>query len=431
MEQVAVKVYTEAEKRRCLESSLYNLTNVNSFYGNLLQTVNIRYNQIVPTAAITYNQKEDRYEVYLNPNFFCELTLTERVAVLQHEVLHFTNKHLFRLPFLGATPEDRMLYNVAGDMAINQLITGLPKDCIDYKKWKMKDGSVFPALQSMEQYYELIKDNKEANKDKFQGGCNGQCEKGKDKQAGGTGEGKKCDCPCGGSQTLDDHSIWEGMSEEDKQKMLEEAKRVIKRTIEKSSNSYTKTPQEVEDLLQEIDHQLYKLNYKRILKQAIKRTVSCQDREHTWNRKNKRFGSYAPGSRMGSLPRLNFYIDTSGSISIREMNEFLTIMEKFLKVGVRECTLGLWHTSLYYKKKHKLGNKLKQDVVQSGGTLVESALEDIDNTNPNLSIILTDGHFEQSDVKPSGEVIFIISNGGNENHPMKNIGKTIPLSKLA
>lgn len=40
-------------------------------------------------------------------------------------------------------------------------------------------------------------------------------------------------------------------------------------------------------------------------------------------------------------------------------------------------------------------------------------------------------YYENCNIKPTSEVIFIISKGGNENHPLKNIGRTIPLDKLS
>lgn len=416
------KKYTELDKKNALQSTIYRLTLSEAFYGNLLQELTVKYTPMVPTAEITFNQKASQYEVYINPNFFLSLTNEERVATFQHEVLHFTNKHLFRLPFLdpNTSNEDKKYYNIAGDMAINQYIRDLPKGCVDVKQWKLDDGNLFPTLQNMETYHELIK--KEAKKQK---------ENGKDK-----GEGK------GGSNTkgnvneqLDkyrefDQHMWDSLDEETKKKMLEEAKKLIKRTVEKTSYSHSVVPDSVKDLLDEIDKLSYGINYKQILKAVLKRTVCSSDREGTWKRPNKRYGAYSPGTKVGNLPQLNQYADTSGSISVNELNEFLNIISGFLKVGNRTCYLGLWHTDLYYKKKYKLNSQLNKEDLQSGGTDVTKVLEDIKKTNPNLAIILTDGYYDDSSIKVTSEVIWIISKGGNTNHPLKHIGKTILLEHL-
>lgn len=400
MENNKVEV-TERTKKLALQCALWHLTNEQPFFGNLLQELTIKYRDDIPTAAITFSPISEQYEVHLGPQFFCNLTVPESVGVLHHEILHFTNNHLFRFPFLNASPNDRVLYNVAGDMAINQFINVLPKGGVDVKEWKLNDGKMFPLFQSMETYYDLIKNNKEANQDKFVD-----------------------------YQEFDQHS-WEGISEGQKEKMLEEAKKALKRTIEKTSFSHSIVPDSIKSLLEEIEVLAASLNYKQILKRIIKRTVSSVDKENTWNKPNKRYGIYAPGSKLQNLPQLTFYNDSSGSISVTEQNEYLKIMEGFLTVGSRKCSLAFWHTSLYYKKGYRKGRDIRTEELESGGTDVTCVLQDIKKSNPDLSIILTDGYFDVSDVKINSEVVWIISKGGNKNHPMSHVGVTILLEQLA
>lgn len=447
------KIISEEEKKKTLQRTIFYFTDKEPFYGSLLQEITTKYSTQIPTAGITYNLKEKQYEVYVNPHFFCKrLNHDERVAVFHHEIMHFTNKHLFRLPFTDKDipNQEKQIYNIAGDMAINQYIQGLPSGCsncknvqiksqeeweklhsteeliekcpgkgIDVKEWKLDDGKEFPLFQTMEQYYELIKSEKKK-----------QDENNDDKKKG-KGSGSKGNVPekLSGFKSLDEH-FWDSLDEETKKEMLSEAKKLLTRTIEKTSFSHSVVPDSIKDLLQEIDGLITGLNYKQLLKSVIKKTVSCIDRENTWKKPNKRYGAYSPGTKVGALPNLSMFIDTSGSISHKELNDFLKIMANFLKVGTRQCWLGLWHTELYYKKKYKLNAKINKEEVQSGGTNITSALEDIKKSNPNLAIILTDGYYEASSVKPTCEIIFIISSGGNQEHPMKHLGKTILLDKI-
>lgn len=417
-----VATYTELDKKNALQNTIYRLTLSEAFYGNLLQELTIKYTSMIPTAGITFNQKASQYEIYINPNFFLSMTNEQRVAVFQHEVLHFTNKHLFRLPFLDANTsnEEKKIYNIAGDMAINQYIKDLPKGCVDIKEWKMDDGSPFLTYQNMEHYHDLIKDEmkkqKENGKDQGEG-------KGGDKTKGNTNEQMHA------FRDFDKH-MWDSLDEETKKKMLEEAKKIVKRTIEKTSFSHSVVPDSVKDLLEEIDKLSFGINYKQILKSVLKKTVCSADREATWKRPNKRYGVFSQGTKTGNLPQLSQYVDCSGSISINEMNEFFNILSGFLKVGSRNCVLGLWHTSLFYRKKFKLNGQLNKEDLESGGTDVTCVLEDIKKTNPNLAIILTDGYYSESSVKTTSEIIWIISKGGNKDHPMKHIGKTIMLEHL-
>jgi predicted metal-dependent peptidase len=446
------KSISEVDKKKQLQSTIYNLTKIEPFYGNLLQQLTIKYGTMIPTAGVTFNTKLGQYEVYINPNFFNKLTPDQRVAVFQHEVLHFTNKHLFRLPFLDkeVSNKEKNIFNISGDMAINQFIKNLPsgcsecqnfdvkspedweslhptdelKDacpgkCINVDEWFMDDGSKFPKFKSMEEYYQLIKKESEQQKNS------------EEKKKEGKGQGTKGNV----NEHLDkykefDQHMWDSLDEETKKKMLEEAKKVLERTIEKTGFNHSTVPGEIQDLLKEIDAMSASLNYKKILKDTIKRTVSVTDRENTWKKPNKRYGSYSPGTKVGALPKLAFFNDSSGSISITEQNTYLRIMDEFLKVGSRNCILGFWHTSLYYKKPYKRGQQFDSESLQSGGTDVKCVLEDIKKNKYDLSIILTDGYYDKVDIKVDSEIIWIISEGGNLDHPMKSLGKTIELEKI-
>lgn len=398
MEQI-----TNHQKKMMLESTLYYFTQQQPFIGSMLQELTIKYSDQVPTAGITFDKKNSEFLIYINANFFASLTLDERIAVAHHEILHFTNKHLFRLPFITAPEEERMIYNIAGDMSINQYIPNLPKDCVNVKDWKHSVKGViepFPSFRSMEEYYELIKNNKKENEDKF----------------------KKY-------KEFDVHD-WEGMDEETKQKMFDEAKKLIKRTIEKTSYDHSRVPDSIKDLLQEIETLASGINYRQILRNAIKRSVSAVERQSTWKRPNRRYGILSPGSITGNLPLLAFYNDSSGSISVTEQNAYLRIMDDFLAVGSRKCTLAFWHTVLYYKKPYRKGQEIKEDTLQSGGTDVSCVLREIKESKPDLSLILTDGYYDKCDIEITSDVIFIISKGGNKDHPMKHLGKTIFLDNL-
>jgi len=387
-----------------IQSSTYYTISQDPFIGGLIQELTVKFNtSSVPTAGITYNKKISKYELYINPDWFSKLKLEERAAVLTHEVLHFTNKHLFRLPFLDIEDKERQLYNVAADMAINQYIRNLPKGCIDVKDWKAKGGTPFPNFRSMEEYYQLIKENQEENKDKI-------------KEYG--------------DQPFDSHD-WDKLSDDDKERMIKEARELLQRTIEKTCKNSSMIPESIKDMLQEFEEELKKLNYKAILQKAIKKSMAVKDRDSTWNRKNKRYGFYAKGTQEGKYPNLSIYIDTSGSISHTEITSFLKIMEGFLKAGNKNCMLGFWHTSLYRKKKHRLNQPIDPSWIEGGGTDADAPLKDIIEVQPDLSIILTDGYYSETNLKVPGEVIWIISNGGDVNHKNKKIGKTIPIDGIS
>lgn len=416
-EQIAI---TSEIKKQKLESALYRFFRNNNFLGNLVSELTIKYNSMIPTALIAYNKKSDTFEIQLGTEYFCNLELPQRIAVLHHEVLHFTHQHLFRYEAENKPKEEHRIFNIAADMSINQYINDLPEGTVRVQDWKLKDGKPFPLHKTMEEYFQLLNEDHQAH----------QKEKNGEKMKPGEGSqnGEQWEKYAGGNN-FDEHQ-WESLSEEEKQRMLTEAKKLIQRSIEKTRFGHDAIPDHIKELMQDIDTELSKLDYKGILKRAIKRSVSCADRESTWKKGNKRYGMYAPGTTLGKLPKLDVYHDTSGSISWIEANKFLDVMDGFLKVGARQCMFGMWHTDLYRFDKYKLGQRVKQEEIQSGGTDVLPVLENIKKRNPDLAIILTDGYFGQHDIKLTTEVIWIISEEGTVDHPMKHIGKTIKLSGL-
>jgi predicted metal-dependent peptidase len=128
------------------------------------------------------------------------------------------------------------------------------------------------------------------------------------------------------------------------------------------------------------------------------------------------------------------YQDTSGSISIQEANDHLAIVDDFLRAGSRKCDLSLWHTEVYYSEKYKLGDRIKRDDFQSGGTDLEPVLQHIADAQPDLAIIYTDGCYWDVEYErmtkfgvPFPQVLFIISKDGNADHPLRRLGETVKI----
>lgn len=406
-------------KRDYLESAIFQLSLTNPFYSALLQELTVKFSPIIPLAALIYDKKNTEFSIYLNPDKFCEFPLEQRTSILFHEILHFTHSHIFRMPKKDDIEQDK-LQNIAMDMAINQYIKGLPPKCIDVKRFKLNDGNPFPLFETAENYYDLLNQNQQNNKDELA--------KYKTKGKPGSSNGQEGDS-VDDSSVLDEHD-WEEMSDEEKNNMLKDAEKLIKRTIEKTSNLHSDIPAAIKDLLEQIDAKVTGISYKQILMRAIKKTVSSFQRRNTWSKPNKRYGKYSPGTTSAKFPKINVYIDSSGSMSHTELNQSLNILNGFLKAGDKKCNLGLWHTNLYYFKSFKYNNEITEDMLESGGTDVTGVMEHIAKTIPNLSIICTDGYYDRVDKKITSDIIWIILEGGNENHPMKNIGKTIYMKGL-
>lgn len=436
------------EKSRCLATTIYGCTKHNPFLGSVLQCLNIMYSHQLPTAGILFNTDAKRWDMLVNPYFFCKkLNDKERKAVFLHELSHITHKHPLRVPFLKISTRKRMLMNVAADMAINQFIQDLPRGCkqcspngqlptqqctnelcpghcIDVKQYFEVDAQgnkkQWPENQTMEKYYDLLIKRFEDPEDGDQDG---------DGNAGGGAQSG--DIP----STLDEH-MWDGAADE--KDMLDATEDLVKRALVKARLSYDDLPGSVKELLDDIKTRRAELNYKALITAAMKRHASGHNRKSTWTRKSKRFGNNAPGTKVGDLPKLNLYLDTSGSISIEELNEFLDIVDNFLKVGARKCDISFFHTSNYGHRQYKMGHKIDRSEIQSGGTELTPVMEDILRKQADLSIIITDGCYGDVAVdqrmRPGQkypQTLFIISKGGMEEHPLKRYGETVKVPDTA
>jgi predicted metal-dependent peptidase len=450
------------EQKSCLQTAIFSTTKTNPFMGSVLQCMNITYTHVLPTAGVMFNSDIKRWDLMINPFFFCRsLNDPQRKAVLLHELYHITHKHPLRVPFMKLSTHKRQLMNIAMDMAINQYIKDLPDGCPecpprkpgefggvctsetccgsgiflkDFFDTDKKTGKQIPwdARQPAEYYYEKLMerfkdpDPQDQNQqDQNQGGGGGQGNQ------DGEGGGNKPQGNAGGGAHMDelpsttDVHHWDGSAEE--KDMLEATEDLVKRAQVKCRFGYDELPGHIKELLDHIKQRKAELDYKRLILQAMKSSLPANVRVPSWTRKSRRFGNKAPGRKNGEQPKLDNYVDTSGSISIEEANEFLDIVDEFLRVGARECMLNMFHTSNYYREKYKRGQRIKREDIQSGGTCLEDSFRVIAKHRPDLAIILTDGYYGGVDTKalvgPNGRfpnTVFIISKDGTTDHPFKD-----------
>ena len=473
-------------KKQALQTALYNVLNQHIFYGSVIQCLNIQYSHTIPTAGVVFDGDNKRWNMLINPHWFCNLINDkERIGVLIHELSHLTHKHPLRVPFMKLNDQQRYIMNIAMDMAINQYIKNLPSGCKQCKNkepsyecsnekcpgrainindyFTVVNGKKVPwnKLETTEYYYDKLlekfkhvnhtggdcpihgnnsnKDVNDNNSNKDVNDNNGQTADNNKKTNGSNGQTadhqqKRCTCKQGNNELpkeFDSHQ-WDGNGDE--QEMLDATEELVKRAMQKNSISHTSLPTHVKELLEYIDTRRVELDYKSLLLAAIKRHASGIDREYSWLRKSRRFGNKAPGTRLGNLPKLDTYIDTSGSISIEEANEFLEVIDNFLKVGSRRCDINLWHTSVYYSEKYRVGVPISRDAWENGGTCLKGVLRQIHKKQPDLAIILTDGYFSDINyeqwLRPNEkfpQVLWIISRQGTAKHPLSRLGNTIQI----
>ena len=457
LEAVKKETVPPEEMKTALNTAIYDITKSHPFMGNILQIMNISFSHLLPTAGVMFNAEQKRWDLLINPYFFCRrLDKNHRRAVLLHELYHITHKHPLRIPFIKLSVHKRQLMSIAMDMAINQYIKDLPDGCPncpppgqpgqcsnpdccgrgiflrDFYDVDEKTGKhiMWADRREAEYYYEKLLQRFDDPDPQDKGDGEGQGDGEGDGQGQGKGKGKGKGNAGGGAdsgdlpQTTDVHS-WDGAAEEGD--MLEATEDLVKRAQVKARFDYSDLPDHIKELLEHIKTRKAELNYKAILLAAMKASLPANFRVKSWTRKSKRFGNKAPGNKNGEQPKLENFIDTSGSISIEEANEFLDIVDEFLRVGARKCQLNMFHTNNYYSEEYKRGQRIKREDIQSGGTDLTSSIKRIAKERPDLAIFLTDGYYGDVDEKkfvgPNGNfpnVVFIISKDGTTDHPFKN-----------
>jgi len=402
-----------------IEATIYNLQNKQPYLGRLMQIMTTKVTDRFPIAGVRFDKKTRKFEMLINMEFFGTLTDLEREAVLIHEVLHILHKHTAYM--IPESPKDKNRMNIAMDLVINQLITDLPKDCMFIENFKDKKGKPFPPNGIHEQYYDLLEDDAKTKVDK---------EHPVEGEDTGEGDGKKW---AKVGDLLKEHGSMDAHEWSDgdvgEQEQLAATKDLLKRSLDKlDGSSFDEHAKTARDAIEEIDRKLKSLDCKRILLNTLRKSSPNRIRTKSWHRPNKHYGNYAKGTRNGKYPSLYFLIDTSGSISMKEANEFLGVVNQFMTSGVTKSKVGLFHTDLYKVFSNVKRNfKLSEDSIQIGGTCLTTSMQKVIDEQPDLVVILTDGYFGMPNIntKKLPELVTVISEGGDLNHPLAKFAKVI------
>lgn len=321
--------------------------------------------------------------IVVDPELFPQLSEIEATAVLKHEVFHIILDHISRGKKLN-----HMLYNIASDIAINQMIEGLPKWTCDYKKFKL------PPKLIAEVYYELLLQN---SKVKF------------------------CIAKSSEGNALDTHGAWK---DSDKGTI---AKEVVKNMV---AQAYAKSrglvPAGLEVTVKEL-LESGKLPWYMILRMFCG-TAQKVVTGLTWKKENRRF-SDMPAKRKSPKLHLALVIDTSASVSDEELNLFFNEIDDINKnpmttMTLIECDAQVAHVQEYRGKRPKFA-------YGRGGTAFQPGLDHCYKMRspPDGIIYFTDGENFGEEViqrKPI-PVLWVLTPNGESD---EKFGKKIKLPKL-
>ncbi len=372
------------------------------FYGFFLLMLNKVWNNKVPTAGVS--KHNINYQLAINEDFWNSLSENHRIGLLKHELLHIAYFHLsmyFNFP-------DKRLANIAMDMEINQYIDSeyLPEGGIDINNYTELN---LDRKAGCRYYYQMLKQAKD--------------EKDKNGTSGCPNFDNLCDQMDNGGDGLPDHSTWEEFEEltEAEQKLMQKQMDTLLQNASIQTEKKRGTvPGHIKDHLIEISKlEPPKFNWK----QYMRRFTGASTKVYTKKirRKENRRYSENPGLKIKMKQHMLLGIDTSGSVSDSELQEFMNEITHIYKCGV-DVTIIQCDTTI--RSIEPFNPKKEFKVHGRGGTEFDPVLE---YYNANLQkytslVYFTDGECSTS-VKPKGNTLWVLSeqSGMNEDLPGKVI----------
>jgi predicted metal-dependent peptidase len=424
------------------EFTMIELIRTQAFYANMLLNMVRKVAVNCPTMGVCV---KENVELCINPYFFLNMTVPERMSVLAHEANHVLGNHLGRFkelePTIYESKERNILekieqmqtasgLNKAGDYAINEFFPDLPKQwnyfdkkgniILEPKEIRDEQGNMIPNPNAgkpitaqpclvdhliktypqlniqhnmnLEYYYEILKQAQEEDK-----------KSGKSKVIG---------------VLIDDHSLWTE-SNADPSYVEEKIKAVVNRAVEASGGRDAgNIPGNIKEM---IDALFYKpRDWRSDLKRFVARATEII-LEESRSKRHRRFGILYPG--MKSFPKIHIVCgwDVSGSCFGEEKNQFLAEIKQIAKNNV-QVTVVTCDTQVNDVFDFNI-KKLAQ-IQGGGGTMFDPLFRKCDELNPDGIIFLTDAQCFDKPKPPKAPLVWAIV---GDTKPPINYGKTVKI----
>jgi predicted metal-dependent peptidase len=298
---------------------------------------------------------------------------------------------------------DKKLANIAMDLEINQYIDPeyLPADgcTIDNKMFAPMN---LPKKAGCREYYKLLQQELD----------NGDGTSDFEKMMKASNMGLKID---ENGNLVPDHSTWDDfkdLSEAEQKLIQKQVEHQLKEIAEQVTKSRGNVPGELKGLLDKLNSsEPPKFDWKSYLRRFTGGSQKVFTKK--LRRKfNKRFEDN-PGLKIKHRKHILVAVDTSGSVSDKEVQEFFHEIDHINKTGA-EITIVQCDTSIRHIGPYKAGDKI--EIHGRGGTYFDPVLELYNENQDKYTclVYLTDGECDCS-VKPRGKMLWVISTRGSIN----------------
>lgn len=363
------------------------------FYGIFLSTLNKVIRKDVPTAGVCKNGVN--YQLAVNEEFWNSLNSDKKkIGLFKHELLHICFGHL---TFKDDFP-DHELANVAMDIEINQYLTP------DY--YPTPDillPSSFPELNlplkaGAREYYRLLQ---KSLSEGTSPGLQSLMESLRD-----DGQGL--------------HPTWkefDELSDADKKLVEAQLKHQIKQVLE-SSKDMDFVPSELKSYLDELLEEKppsydWKGYFRRFFGSSSKIYTKKTRRKY-----NKRFPAN-PALKIKPKKHVLVGIDTSGSVSDKDILEFFNEINHMYKTGI---TITIAEGDANVHNVYEYDGRVPETVTGRGGTDMNPFVKYFnEHRQYNSLIVLTDGYIPERSVNTFKPMLMVLSSNGSSIEEVKGL----------
>lgn len=412
----------ETRELNSLERIIVRMITAYPFFGCLLAKLPKKFTKNIPTAAIAWNNELSSFWLEINEEFFNNLPDPEKIGLLVHEAMHLVNSHVQRNrdDLLMSAHVIRnsenytkkecevyiinaMLFNIACDYAINQLIHSengrynyngieveLPKHYkedgqvvhgVDSNTFKalVKPGTEIALRETAEYYYRLLRDNLSDDVSSSAGKLVIKCKGGGDGSSQGDGASASDDGNEDGSgqqdkiiSTIDDHSKLypdgktKAQAESSGNKMINEAAKLIKGARHDAQQRQAGSlPGGIEELITELLDST--IDWRKLIRNSFGSRLTVE-KEVSYGRRDRRTKT-VPGFRKASKENIIIAIDTSGSITENDLKKYFAEIEALLEQSAdTDLYLAQIDTRICSFEKYSRGDWKTIKINGGGGT---------------------------------------------------------------
>ena len=323
--------------------------------------------KIVITNDITNNISCGKGNIYINQEFADSKTDKELEEYMKLECIRILLKH----PYERMLPNKKLAY-----IASNALINS----AFNFTKINIGNGLTFPETYSYEDIYNFLKKNNKGDV-----GDDKKTNKKKDKKKGNALPKDDIiksseDADKNSSNWTEDEMISTGIDS-----LIEKMKDEI------SIGSF---PNKIKSII--FAEKIKKIDYKAIIREFRKNIISS-NKTLTRMKPNRRFGFLEMGSKPSYSSNVLFVGDTSGSMSDKEIGEYISLILGFFKYGFNELDYIQFDTHVYDETLQPVKKRLKNITAESrGGTDVDDIINYVEKRAKKKYggiVICSDGGF--------------------------------------